>query len=167
MTRMFSMSLCLVPRYVTSLVRLPTSDINCKSSMMYVLIHIHTHSIVDQIINGELCPLVYVPSLCLYYVKSFLGNASSLLLIIIMFCLLSRLVWLIWTMTGSCSLSSLEEMTSVIGQLCGLMQICTQSILWLCDLMDCLRQNSVDTSLIPRLCGSCTTAWEHGYIVDT
>ena len=44
---------------------------------MYVLIPIHTHSIVDQIINGELCPLIYIPTLCLYYVKSLLGNASS------------------------------------------------------------------------------------------
>ena len=76
--QMFSMWLCLVPRYTISLVRLPTSDINCKSSMMYVLIHIHTHSIVDQIINGELCSLVYIPALCcLYYVNSLLGNASS------------------------------------------------------------------------------------------
>ena len=44
MTWMFSMWLCLVQRYMTSLVRLPTLQINCKNSMMYVLIPIHTHT---------------------------------------------------------------------------------------------------------------------------
>ena len=46
----------------------------------------------------------------------------SLLMSCFMITSASRMVKSTWTMTGSCSLSSLEEMTSVIGELCGLIQ---------------------------------------------